>query len=1789
MTLDTVSQADIFLARIYNVTLNEVIGVTKRENMSNRRGRLGVLLLTAALVCALLSGFAQAAPVEGGSAVLQPAAPKPQITIQGNVVVDKGKPTGFYELALCVRTARTVTDNDGIQTPAQAEEAYAALLAEAAETGDRTQVNEFLKTHTVKNYPFQSAAAAVHINLDALTAVTWGAGKPIYDDWTGSYSSQTNVGYPRGIDPKNPDQPKIFADLGPMFATDPNKKAQSVRLDTAKPDEVTNATALIEEAEFDAADPTRRTALLTLSANTTTTPNVVYETPTPVVVVRFAYDMKRFTELEVGDPRDQVNAPNESNFWAGVDVNDRPAAADAARTALTYLGAKDAANPTDPYGVSDAQAAESSVFQSVWVAQNMKSDEVSQETTQFYYYLGAEHCSASGQKNIQVYQEATDTESPELLYVPKTAGSVVLANRDASCATPGDPEAAGGNPNYSFFQNLLRKEDDTLRVELVNAETYRKPTGGGGITILFYDWDDSLIGSLIVDGGDVRSMVEEYVEENLVHPDLRPSDALKAMGGKLPDGGNYTTADQLAYQTLTNSLARDYTYRGKYAYTVGDEDLVGDDGDTEKKARANGEDYPLTNKLDYVFTKRVNTSASYSVDGHTETYVLPHKVTDADMVDAALYPYAYGWAVVEDPSSKNQKNWKVMNDATKLEDTWTTIGVGELSNVEPDYYDSGAADQTLPTALGAATYQAPAFLADEDPYWVDHVNEKPQLGMTYTNKYAYSLNSNSSESYFRFADFSDIDAELARYAKKNGTPKDTLIVKATYEPGESLMDGNDYRLIKKPAYSKFNTQTASQGAAFKVRLTLERSYLEEGKVRGTTRVRFPELQLDTTTDYKWLASDDPAVDHDLPNASSETATNRTDTTYIKVDVDNGEEITFELSLSARMNKIDYVLVESSSANFVVGTQRSESNGIMVGDYFIPDNYNYLAEDTNEKDDYYDCDYATREGSYGFVLYGTVGHLLEQSTRLREGEISQLSFESAVSYLTARDANLRVDGSKQIGATIGEQTALREGIIAVELLCYQHRNDPAYDCWNQELDCAQLTYHQLQHYLVGHGFMTKEDADKAKLDFCHLHASCAAALSTVPDTWDEVIAAARANNEGDLKKMTPTAIETLTSLRRNANGRQFDTPADFTTAIIDAVAKLDAAGIDPTWGSLQYVIINGAAADETAMKAAGQAAYWWYDGSTSAPTLPSVSSNKEAQWNFLLQAAKDSYAPVPTLKDGVTNHWTSSVRLNLARTPFDRNNTPDQTINRNWINLTHNLVKNATETINTITLDDGSTELEYIYTHEKFPTFEEFSAALVNAVKEAETRDAFPPTWEQVQWYLIKGTWENDPDGFTFSQTEGWWWKDGNVPLRVSSLTTLLQILDMRDNPQTPDDRDNANKALGKVTADFFDNTVYLRLDKDGRKKLAEVAGAQGVDAANAAAWAVEKVNDARKAGATTWNQVQYYIINGKLADTNNEMNRQAGYYWWKNGGEGNDIDFSSATNMQTKLNTLMSATIYTSFGDPKAIESVNNAVGSDVFSFLRLIATTGGKDLLDVKDLETDVKPNAHANADTLLTDVAAFQKVAQTQQGLDEYTRPTAYWHQLQYYVLNKSYIGISDSSYADLQDPEKGYWWYDPTLTARPEPPPPPPERDPQPSDGFTSALKQVLDDGGSLVDWVNDELTVEMLNSWGLTMWDDDGTAEGDLLDRLKWEAGYADVIDSEVQNNFYQGADEDMVISWPTFQYMLLTGAQWWSPDMQPDEKTALEGLINDFGCGLVGSDSDHPIIPIMFQTLYPDMF
>lgn len=130
-------------------------------------------------------------------------------------------------------------------------------------------------------------------------------------------------------------------------------------------------------------------------------------------------------------------------------------------------------------------------------------------------------------------------------------------------------------------------------------------------TILFYDWDDTLIGSMAVPKKtDVRDMVNSYVKNTFIHPELRNQ-----------------TAEQLS------SIARTDTYRGKYPHTGPDPEAPLSTGGANTVL--DGELFPLTNKLDYVFYGRTQSV------GH---------------------PYSCGW---------------VEADRNNLEDTFTALAAEE--------------------------------------------------------------------------------------------------------------------------------------------------------------------------------------------------------------------------------------------------------------------------------------------------------------------------------------------------------------------------------------------------------------------------------------------------------------------------------------------------------------------------------------------------------------------------------------------------------------------------------------------------------------------------------------------------------------------------------------------------------------------------------------------------------------------------------------------------------------------------------------------------------------------------------------------------------------------------------------------------------------------------------------------------------------------------------------------------------------------------------------------------------
>lgn len=1694
----------------------------RRKRTPNRHNRLWTTVLAAALVCALLtSGAALAAPAEGAVVLPDEAAPKPVVTIQGNVVVDKKKPTGFYELALCVKTARTIVLKADPTQKVDEATYVAALEADPANADD----------YIVTNYPFQAAAATVRVDLDALTAVTWGTGKPIYSPWTatsgtaGSYANDTApLSYPRGLDLTNTDQPDIFTDLQPII----NGGAVSIRLDTANPDEVTNATALIED--YDAAT---NTALLTLSANTTTTANVVYPTETPVVVVRFAYDMNRFTNLDVGDPNDSTS-PNTSDFWVGLDKSrpDGPVVQQG-KTALTYLADRklDTAG-ADLYSASDEAAAEASIHQIVWYTQNMRSDEVGQKSTNFYYYLGAETPSTKGTGTYKVIDNGVLVTPDPTLTIPNTAGNVVLANRNEEFKTEVDPEGAGAA--YSFFQNLLTMRENTLKLTLVNAETYRKPTGGGGTTILFYDWDDSLIGSLVVDKGDVRAEVNEYVENNLVHPDLRASQYLN--NGKVPEAGDATRG---AYTNLVDSLEREYTYRGKYPFKVGGNQIQNDPNDPDV---LNGEEYPLTNKLDYAFYRRVNRIVEETdVNGAKTNYFSTSSVLDEANLDAGLYPYAYGWAIVENDSKLNREKWQVRRDAEKIENVWTTFGVGELADAKPGV---GRTDILIPAAGAGSTQKVlePAFIAAETA-------KNPVPAPT---NYQYATASTADNRYLRFADFSDIDKELEQYAKENGGYKDTLIVKAVYEPGESLRTGANYQMIEEPYYNKLNSIAAENGAAYSVNVTLERAGIVEGNLIGVSRVRMPAVRQDTTVDQFWVENESFGIDHDLPGATQAIANAKTQTTYTSVNADNGEEVEFQIILSARQQKVDYILVETYGMNVVAGGQRSETNVQQTGAAYITDNYNYRMEDSNSTDNYYDAPYEDRDGSHGFVLYGTLNHMLQNATKYNHNEITQINYNAAVSYAILANANIH-DASGKI-AQQGNQTTLRTAVKNAAQECEDnHYGDPDY--WNNELDCAELTYHQLQWYIIDGNLRSRTAADNEKLSFCHLHATCADLVSNKPKNWDDLVAAATADPDA-IDQLSLTEIETMTHLRASTGGGAFGNLMAFKTRFIAAVT----AG-NTSWVDIQNAMLNGSGSKDT---------YWWYDGSTA-----NIAPNNLAALGTLAQSALHPQ----NYPDGTTA--TTFAKLESVRAIFSQNASADTTgdgihnvskVAPGWVRVTNNLVKAHHED----EVGEGD-EKETIYTHDKFDDFEEFRTAYLATLTALEDQyygygdGMTPPSWETIQYHMLTGKIETVFDPMTpemIAETAEFWWKDGKTPLRVTSIGTLLKAAQYV-NSGTDEEKLLGEAALAKVTLEMLKgDPFYLRATIKGAELDDPTDGYADIAAL------LTDVKAAQAAGATDWNTLQYYLVHKKIESDKKTMTDEAFYYWWVKGNEGTEIDFSEAVTLDIAIVQLQEAALRGDrFGDPKAKGSVTAQLDNGSFYKLtHLTPTEPTESQTTVGDLSW------YTDTDTLLGMVTNMVTFMKTQQGITgEYAMPSVTWHQVQHWILTGQYIEYGTDAYTKAME---DYWWYD--NEEKPEPPPPPPERDPQPADGLVAMIVEVLD--GTKTEDDLRAVTVDELTSWYVfPSWgndpplaEDDGTLDmaRDALVALK-----------DAMAGVYDPSDPTTaVLDWSQVACFVATHMDG-DPQFLGTGKDAMDYLVYNYGWSSeddVDWNFGMPIIPRQFD-------
>lgn len=1663
-----------------------VLRKTRKQKVSwPRRILLGVLS------AGLLSSLPMASLAAEETKVAYPATEKPIVTVQGNAVIDEaGKPTGFYELALCVQTADIIRSN--VTHELITREEYDELVKK-----DPSQAANYTITPDV-GHSFRSVAATLTVNTDVLTPVNWDVEYPEYDKWLGTAYENFDtydVKGIRGIDPAKSDQNTLWwnevpditnAVLGDGFF--------AVGLDTAKPDEINVATARVEG--YDAAG---RKAVITMAGGTQLG-GLTYSKPTPVVVIRFAYDLKRF-------PNVLLSKGNEVFSVARIETEGK-----AGTTVLTYLS-------------DDDQASESTNNQSVWYEAYTKPGN---EFTAFYYYLDGELEGFDGTQTVNIEGET----SPVTVKLPRTAGKAVLAKDESQ------------TEKYSYFHNLLKVESKTLNFNYVNQLTYRKPAGSTGVMVLYYDWDDKLIGTQVVSPkGDVRAQVNEYVEKNFIHPDLRTGSYIDAAGGDVA-----LLLGNSDYVNLVDSLARDETYRGKYAYTVGE------DTNTAKMfgpdSAQPGSEYPLTNKLDYVFYRRVNriSEQTYTLNGKTVTdrYVTVSSVADAANGDAALYPYVNGWAVVEDTSDRNRLAWQVRRDALKTEDTWTTFGVGELAEQKPGYNAAASGAQAIP---GAADAPAGATGFDErlvEPAFLAELREDDPSLPTPVN-YEYKTSTNGDNGYLRFADFSDIGAEMAKYQTEDGKMKDTLIVKAVYEPGEALRFGSAYQIAEPPTYNKLNEKSAAMGGAYSVQITLERANASLGKVQGVSRVRDPAIRQDTTIDQKWISDVALGVDHDLSNPSTATAQGLTETTFTNVDVDNGDMVVFTLSLSARQNKINYFLTEKYGYNFVSGGQRSDSNFLQTGEAFAIDNYNYFADgDSDTKDTYFDVtNYEDRDGSHGFVLYGTLNSMLLKASQWNQGNLSAEDRSNYLSTENMNDANLRADS---VGTKIDifNFSAVQDKILDAAEECERdHYGDP--DFWNNDLDCAELNYHQLQHYIVGRGLMDRDTADALAIDWCHLHAKCAEAMSNKPKNWLEIMEAASQRDADRLKQLSLDELKTMTHLRATASGGDF-TNRDVMVARLITAVNGDASLTD--WVDVQKALLSGSGSVDT---------YWWYDGVASNPA--------PGNWAALLERTVPAVT-AQTYPDGATR--TTKAKLESVRSLFNANAAAgDNKATRQWISLTDNLVIRHREEQVEVEVN-GETMQEWHYTYSPPTDFEDFIAKLIETVAAAQPMGMTDPGWEAVQYHLLfpdetldfinepwtaekitlldTSAWDPDADPPPMQWPEGYWWKGGNVPLTVDSTYTLLEAMKLL-NGDDEDEQKRAKEALSKVDlARLEGQGFWLRKSKTGEPWLErdEDGTVTGPDAATQETLLKALLADiqaAQKAGAYNWNTLQYYLVH-KDDDPKPDLtdrlkvNGEAYYYWWSKGGTGTRVDFSTVATVEDIFLPLFRASIRAGeFGDPAAADSVEEQLADGSFYKLtHLTQTWAGTE-------ETLADLSWFTTTEGLLQKMNDLMKFLQNQQSItDPYTLPEVNWYIAQYWLLNNSYLIYGTDDYNKAVE---DYWWYD--KDKKPEEVPPPAE------EPHMEVLAIIEANMGQTVT-----VTADQMDATGFVVHklqtgkSANNTVAGKMLTLLAKEATLSNYV-----------VDGKLKLTWVQVQYYLATAhaanAKGTKPGTLTDHATALAGL------------------------------
>lgn len=1517
------------------------------------------------MLVGLGAGFApsaQAASSAPSSSLVLPVqvqeAEKPDVWIETNVVLNtQKKPTGYVELVLKARTPTIYfADNEMTQLRYPGD----GLETQAGRWNGTAFNAEDPRTYAVsRQTTFREVAASLQYNTKVLVPVSWeheieyGEGADInviqnaYPDFFAKYYVDESSLMKPGADGNlgtNDDVPmegeERSAEIRRQFAE--SKNQQRIAVPTLQ-----YSTKSVSSAVSYAGGPD---GLISMAVNSNA--DTVLPQESALAVVRFLYIGEEPIEHLLDKSSDPkigytVNS-NKVSSWHNIQnggsnkgegtINDFFWFADdtlikqsTVQQALIYTSGKYQEN----ISVESDKISGINQFYTTKLIYNgteIPEDQLPDYTTAVVPpSLYDKHSTDPARQNYtEVIPEEDTSATPTKIHRPKT---------DEDNITVLAAARKDGDRPFSYTSNLLFTTDrgaelvdgsnENIAFTLRAGPTY-KSSGGGTVddfaAVVFIDWDDTMLGALVVPKGDARDRVEEYVEK-FIHPTLRKSTAMamedgpakterlfnlsRSLDRKYTYAGSHTSdyatlaAVGGSYSEAEAAMSTDTTYLGKTIFPDG---YIVDDVDMA------GSSYPLTNKLDYAILRRpvdwentqtiaAGVEGSPYVDKNGNSVAATEWVLGAIDYDGTQTPetvddnywYTNCWAVVKQPS--------------KVSDVWTTFSTtGELSEAKLPAFDSTT------VAAGGHAYDGRSYFNAD--YIRATGDATPDANMPAGTAVAATANAAGNgemafatyadSAYFEFADFADVKV-------------DELFVKACYEPCEQL-SWTDYYIVvsAEPYYVRYGTVASTVGGSvYSISFDYER--INTAGV-GVQRIRSPWTNVRYTMDIGATAEPD----------ESNNIVYSGDTFYVGVEKNSTDIIGANFTPTSSFISMSYGVVEAfDCSNFVASIARSK----FENEAGVIDNFKYLTDASLPESWENGYKYDNRLGTDGYVYRATLRQIEEEATKVFSGQsgLSELDFRN--NYLTTGtmlDLNVRLDteGTVGDGTGLGLSDRNRKILNAQRAIYDALRIAYKYNVVDED-GVIDIDWHQLQYHILkwdstnggggidtGTRIRTKEEC--GQYQWCRLDA-CGESISIPVTNFKELYdaigimndssapqarrdAAKKAIDENalgiinapDLKIFKTnkssdgsTEYKTIAELRANGMYVQSDIDTAGQTGLIGALKALRDKTSDPSALSekqLQKWLMTYAQNPSTASydfdeEGQDKYDYWWFYWDTKPEAVDFDSITPDTTLELLVKTAYEYHNDNPLAWDGFTAAHLEKTRLRASeRGDFydvaaQGNFTGDE-IEFEWradadrvlapLTDVDAFIATMTELIANAATDNGA--------NEEWASEDD----IINKIAAANS-------WEQLQYYLLHGETTAHPDYYAGTENGQYWWKDENAGTRLTKTatsidTSIIPQISRSTNATMDDLRSKLETYAGEIgaakeaAAEKFriwftqETAVDLVLKRTERGGNITTANTEAI-ANSLLEFATQHKNSGRAFADISWSQVQHYILNGTYTST----------------------------------------------------------------------------------------------------------------------------------------------------------------------------------------------------------------------------------------------------------------------------------------------------------------------------------